>query len=566
MPSASSGRYQSRLFNFFHQHSQRLSSSVGQTWRKVKVATNWSLEALLYPVFVLIQKAVDSAGQQLNPQVETNQNQLNSHEDDSNSSSENLLIADAPIINLLEMVKNLPSRESDSSLAATETRINYVDYHQTTEVNETVKNYLPQIQGVATHLKNRHLVLVTNDNKILDILTLKQQQRLQDKIISEIAEYCHTWRLLKAKKADNQINVLPEINQLLNKLTATPGKQQLLNSSEEAEVKPYLTKLDSAIAQLESSTFLPISQTFAGIGQRLKQQLDKFVFGKSQKITLSNKTDSQAIVPVSGKSLRQQINQLLYSEKNPLSYQTNSKPQLVVVGQKLRQQLSKFIHHPEITTSNPTDLESQTPKVLDLIRQAVDYFFGSESTPKIGDNQNLNPKTRKKLFPNFVKAALPQSEYLETETEDLWLTFGDLFGEEVEIESAETQETKQPRLTFKKPNSKLLKEYQSGGNLVKGSNRKNSDIVSQNHQKAKSRRITLPKPEKAEIYTFSNQEVGDKPDYIEINASTISYEKHPIELILDWLDRIILWIEERIANNLRRASLAFQFIQRLFGF
>jgi hypothetical protein len=564
MPSASSGRYQSRLFNFFHQHSQRLSSSVGQTWRKVKVATNWSLEALLYPVFVLIQKAVDSAGQQLNPQVETNQNQLNSH-DDSNSSSENLLIADAPIVNLLEMVKNLPSQQNPSSLTATEERINYVEYHQTTEVNETVKSYLPQVQGVATHLKNRHLVLVTNDNKILDILTLKQQQRLQDKIISEIAEYCHAWRLLKAKRADNQINVLPEINQLLNKLTGTLGKQQLLASREEAEVKPYLTKLDGAIAQLESSTFLPISQTFTVIGQTLKQQLDKFIFGNRKEITLSNLPNSQAIVPVAGKTLRQQMTQLISGKEITISHQNDSQPQLTVVGQKLRQQLSKFLHSPEITTTNPTDLESQTPKVLDLIRQAVDYFFGSESTPQIGDNQNLNSQGRKKLFSNFVKAALPQSEYPEAETEDLWLTFGDLFGEEVEIESAAMQETKQPRLTSKKPNSKLLKEYQTGGNLVKGSSRKNSDIVSQSNEKQKSRRITLPKPEKAGISTSSNPEMVGKPDYIEINATTISYEKHPIELILEWLDLIILWVEERIANVLRHASFTFRFIQRLFG-
>jgi hypothetical protein len=554
MPSASSGRYQSRLFNFFHQHSQRLSSSVGQTWRKVKVATNWSLEALLYPVFLLIQKAVDSAGQQLNPQVETNQNQLNSH-DDSNSSSENLLIADAPIVNLLEMVRNLPSQQNASTLTATEAKINYVEYHQTTEINETVKSYLPQVQGVATHLKNRHLVLVTNDNKILDILTLKQQQRLQDKIISEIAEYCHAWRLLKAKRTDNQINVLPEINHLLNKLTGTPGKQQLLTSTDEAEVKPYLTKLDSAIAQLESSTFLPISQTFTVIGQTLKQQLDKFIFGKGKEITLSNPPNSQAIIPVTVKTLRQQMTQLISGKEITLSHQNDSQPKLTVVRQKLRQELSKFIHRPEITTTNPTDLESQTPKVLDLIKQAVDYFFGSESPPKIGDNQNLNTQGRKKLFSNFVKAALPQSEYVEAETEDLWLTFGDLFGEEVEIESAET---KQPRLTSKKPNSKLLKEYQPGGNLVKGSSRKNSDIVSQSNEKQKSRRITLPKPEKAGISTSSNPEMVGKPDYIEINASTISYEKHPIELILEWLDLIILWVEERIA-------IAFRFLQRLFA-
>jgi hypothetical protein len=562
MPSASSGRYQSKLFNFFHSSSQRISSNVGQTWRKVKVATNWSLEALLYPVFLLIQKAVDSAGKQLNPQVETNQNQLNSHEDDNNSSSENLLVVDKPIINLLEMVKNLPSRQDTSSFSSTEERIDYIQYHQSTEINDTVKSYLPQVQGVATHLKNRHLVLVATDNKILDILTLKQQQRLQDKIISEIAEYCHSWRLLSAQKSQTQANLVPEINQLLNKLTGTVGKQKLLASEDESEIKPYLTKLDTVIAQLESSTIAPMSQTFAAIGQTLKQQLDKFIYGKGTEIILSNQTDSQSLVPVAGKSLRQQISQLISGKEITTLNQADSKPQLTVFGQKVRQQLSRFIPNSEITTSNPTDLESQTPKVLDLIQQAIDYFFGFQSTPQLDGNQNLDTSVRRKLFSKPAKVALPQSEYPD-ETEDLWLTFGDLFGEEVEIETEATTETKQPRLTSRKPNSKLLKEYQTGGNLVKGSSKNQSSIVSQRNEKQQSRRITLPKREKIGI---SNPETADKPDYIEINASTVSYEKHPIEIILEWLDLIILWVEERIANNLRRASFAFRFLQRLFGF
>jgi hypothetical protein len=509
MPSASSGRYQSKLFNFFHSSSQRISSNVGQTWRKVKVATNWSLEALLYPVFLLIQKAVDSAGKQLNPQVETNQNQLNSQEDEDNSSSTNLLIADTPILNLLEMVRNLPSRQNTSNLSSTEEKINYVEYHQKTDINDAVKSYLPQVQGIATHLKNRHLVLVTSDNKILDILTLKQQQRLQDKIISEITEYCHSWRLLVEK---NKTNLLPEINQLLNKLTA---------STDEVEIKPYLTKLDTVIAQIEVSTFFPISRTLNVIGQTLKQQLGKFIYGEE--------TDSQALVPVARKTLRQQISQFVSSN------QTYSPRQLPVVGQKIRQQLSKFIPNSEITKSNQTDLESQKLKVLDLIQQAIDYFFGFQSTPQLGGNQNIDTSVRRKLFSKPIKAALPQSEYVE-ETEDLWLTFDDLFGEEIEIETGVIEDSQ-------KPNSKLLKEYQTGGNLVKGSSKNDSNLVS--HQ-----RITLPQPEKSGI--------GNQPDYIEISASTVSYEKHPIEMILEWLDLIILWLEERIANALR-------FLKRLFG-
>ncbi|MER3590119.1 MAG: hypothetical protein C4322_22035, partial [Mastigocladus sp. ERB_26_1] len=84
MPSASSERYQSRLFNFVHKQSRRWSEGVGRTFRHLQVAASWSLEALVYPVFILMQKARESAGKQLhatsqqtqNPQLQANYTDL----------------------------------------------------------------------------------------------------------------------------------------------------------------------------------------------------------------------------------------------------------------------------------------------------------------------------------------------------------------------------------------------------------------------------------------------------------------------------------------------------------
>jgi hypothetical protein len=39
-------------------------------------------------------------------------------------------------------------------------------------------------------------------------------------------------------------------------------------------------------------------------------------------------------------------------------------------------------------------------------------------------------------------------------------------------------------------------------------------------------------------------QVEAKPDWIETQAQTIGYEKHPLEQILEWLDQAMLWLED----------------------
>ncbi|MGH2413816.1 MAG: hypothetical protein ACRDEA_09045, partial [Microcystaceae cyanobacterium] len=38
------------------------------------------------------------------------------------------------------------------------------------------------------------------------------------------------------------------------------------------------------------------------------------------------------------------------------------------------------------------------------------------------------------------------------------------------------------------------------------------------------------------------------PDWLETEATPVGYVKHPLERLLEWLDQIMLWVEERIVN------------------
>ncbi|MEW6498680.1 MAG: hypothetical protein AB1589_40205, partial [Cyanobacteriota bacterium] len=67
------------------------------------------------------------------------------------------------------------------------------------------------IQGVASLLATRSLVLVTIENQILDILTPQQQQKLASKIRWEVADFLHQRRLdqsLQIKKATPRLSTL----------------------------------------------------------------------------------------------------------------------------------------------------------------------------------------------------------------------------------------------------------------------------------------------------------------------------------------------------------------------
>ena len=103
MPDASSNRYQSRLFNFLNQQSQRLGDRLQRTVRHLQVTTGWSLEALLYPVYALFQTAIGSASRQLHSKEQRPKLELQA--DDAGSQPETPPSADTPSQRVLEAVE-----------------------------------------------------------------------------------------------------------------------------------------------------------------------------------------------------------------------------------------------------------------------------------------------------------------------------------------------------------------------------------------------------------------------------------------------------------------------------
>lgn len=262
MSSASDRRYQSRLFNFVHQQVRRVSDQCDRAFRHLQVATTWGVQVLLYPIYLLFQSS-ELAGKQLQSSVQ--QSWLELQPNDTNSQPQTPPTPDTPIQRVLLLVNNLSSEEPIANIPTTKTlpfflsafsaplRFKFftVATPSTSSCNRSV------VRGIATQLSNRTLVLITAQNEILDILTPQQQQKIQERIIGEVANYWHF---------------------------VPPSSPPLVLFSDQA-----LAFLDRTVAELESNRLAPVSEVAIALAHRswelvelVKTRLTLSLSGKAQ--------------------------------------------------------------------------------------------------------------------------------------------------------------------------------------------------------------------------------------------------------------------------------------------
>lgn len=521
MPSGSSSRYQSKIFNFVHQQSRRLTEQLEHTVRYVQVATQWGVEVLLYPVYRLLHSS------------QLSERTLNGREPQTRQQLEpgTPPAADTPIQNVLETVKNLPSTEDTATpsngrlspanpLSLLESLwlkvipqkpSNNFNLSQSLTITEKLAPIHPKVQGIATHLENRNLLLINSDNEILDILTPQQQEKIEDLIISEVANYWRSWRLSEVKK---QSNFLPEIERLLNKLTGsnpeqlpvlTPGKEnEELDAPQSSPNSPRaLALIDEVVANLESNTLVPIQQRSRDIIQVAQTQLSIFLYGKEQ---------------------------------------------LAARGQ---------------ITVKADDLETQPFNIPALIAAAFNYFFGFGNV-----NQLDTRETETKLPGKRVPISSIRKSKNQVLTADSWLTWDDLYGNsQVTVKSSVTSSSSQNLDLSSSSSATPSADKNLINNLKKfvqkplahtglGRNKKSPRNVSPTQKKTGKvtsvKKITSSSSSnntKGELSPhYQSNQVEPQPDWIETKATLIGYEKHILEQILELLDSIILWLETIFVN------------------
>ena len=299
--SGSLGRYQSRLLNFVHLQTRRLTQKWDHTLRHLQVATQWSVEILLYPLYQLFH-ATELANKTLEAKSPPRL-KLQPQEPKS----------DAPIERVLAAVRSLPSDSESAPVRFFRFLRSKLGHYLPTPpikfsdgdrvalpINErniwlgngsrriTTHPY-QVIQGIATHLVSRNLVIVTTENKILDILTPNQQAKLAARIIFELENSQQPWQLPENKPQGQLISKIKR--HILATITGI-SKAHIPALPEGRPNNSFPTNklmswLDTSVAKWETKALLPIqkrSQEMIAIAQT---ELKILIYGKPEDIAVN---------------------------------------------------------------------------------------------------------------------------------------------------------------------------------------------------------------------------------------------------------------------------------------
>ena len=590
---SSSGPYQSRLFNLLNRHRIRWSDRVTQAVRQIQVATEWGVQTLLYPIYLIVQMG-RSTRQQLEQQVYSSAALPAGSQLELDTQLQYCAV-DAPIEQVLQAVNpwlsegneentkleeeqtniwgklgkfvpqllfNSPKksktrwfRHQNKALELTSDRLPQqgetlsnlaIGERQSLLANVSLDktNSLPQrdkkvltIQGIASLVESRVLVLVTQDNHILDILTSQQQQQLQQRIIQSLAAYRpHRSFLKTATKKILQIlpnfssedsKALPPVRfawDIINWIQTSPValKANLFGESSLVSVSSESTEISYKRCGSSRKAGSPLAE--------LSIILDRALAGLE--------TQSQNLVTFVDRT----INNL------PIKInQTDTLKQRQSPGENL----NTAREHCE-----PDPFQLQV-----LIKAAIDYFFGN-AYGNVASSNLPHSSNRIPLKPTTSSPSLPTAS-----PEDPWLSWSDLFNDT--LSSPTIAQTFQKVVTLQGDSDK--KSLPETARKPTNSRQWSRSRIKSRLQLPKSRAlfvvaseitdVTLKQQEHSTLNTTNAEVISSfsssqpTPDWVETDATALGYVKHPLEILLELLDRIILWLEElalKIWRQLKR--------------
>jgi hypothetical protein len=560
---SSSGPYQSRLFNLLNRHRIRWSDRVTQAVRQIQVATEWSVQTLLYPIYLMVQMG-RSTRQKLEQQVYSSAALPPGSELEVDTQMQ-FSAVDAPIEQVLQAVKPflIEGNEEKSELEDKQTNIwgklgkfiaqlrfyipkktqsRWLQHQnrtleltskqlfqpversdveigecQSLTTNLEPKNSLPQrnkkvlaIQGIATLIESRVLVLVTQNNQILDIFTSQQQQRLQQRINHALANYRPHRRFLKAT-TKKILRILPDFS--AKNSQALPPVRFAWDIIDWVQTSPIALKANL----FGESSLISVSSESTEISHK-RSPLEDLSIILDRALT-GLEAQSQNLVT------------LVHYVSNNLPIKINQ-TDILKQRQPFGENLNGAKEH-----SEPDPFQLQI-----LIQAAINYFFG-----KVSGN-NLSPFSSKTpLQPTNSSPSLPTAL-----PEDPWLSWSDLFNNTF-AEPAIVQ-TSEPSGAFKgEIDKKSLPE--AAKKPIKSKSWKRNKLKSL-LKLQKSRALSVVQAQSTGV-TLKQQESSTlnatdavfpspqtTPDWVETDATAVGYVKHPLEILLELLDRIILWLEE----------------------
>ncbi|HEY9628158.1 MAG TPA: hypothetical protein V6C84_12735 [Coleofasciculaceae cyanobacterium] len=551
---ASSGRYRSNVFNFLTRQSMRLQDQVSQTWRQAKMATVWGAQILLYPLYVgfqatrLVGKQLRQTARQVLPRLRAVVQTV----EPPGTEAAAFLFADTPIQRSLQALSDLklmlpadrlalqldpqdpsapgiwvvvggaiasslmpsllPGGESSGALAqGSQKAIRLSVSLPTSPERSGMQAFEPssrtmqaqeaiQIQSIAALLDSHKLVLVDVQNQLLDVLSPEQQMILQRRIAGDVANYwrqqrdlaeAYPWvdRFLPLPK--DRALALPPIRtfwQLMAWMQTSPVAVAT-NLFQESKLLPSLpvsrAMVEASPALRSAAAWATGDQMVENLGQWLRQTWQTFAAPEASRLRASSYPLLKA-APANGK---------------PHSLTSEPLPSPPTLAERVLQWSRGLRRSPLPAWTNPStsllnghssqNLPSQNSSSQSLSSQ----HLPSAPAPRPAQWMQRSPRSpqvqppMRQPIPGYDRSGYSTPQPLQTASPQLPEQFG------------ETQ------------------------------------IVSASSTKISSQSSSA-----------DENELVAKPSWIEAEVRLVAYEKHPIEQLLDWLDRGMTWVEDRVVG------------------
>jgi hypothetical protein len=633
------GPYQSRLLNFISKQSRQVADNCDRTWRQIKEATLTATQILLYPAYLLVQSSrmlgrqlressqkvdlpeLQEFGDDENPDLGQNWYQGEVSEESSiaeilhlaenllNSSQTAKTLASFPLlIDRGNAVNDLPPAINFSGQTAK---------HQTTSVLEhplakTELKPQPKVEGIASFIPARTLVLVGGENQILDILTPEQQEILEGSITWEIANSGPERREITQKELKFNLG-----------LESAAKKAQL----------PPVRRFWELMAWLQTSPVALKRNQFGESILAVKKSIDRnSILVQKARAQLEAKTAQQSITASNSidrntPKLETNFNSKFDRPANPLSFVTLLDRAAVNLEEFTLPPSAKTTAQPpenpgvKINTSGTeTNLDLSARDILEKYARNIEQMIWSSVDHLLGKETAASDNTEKAVAIQYYLKQRQEQENTQNspEADRPWLNWQDLFGEaapqhlidgssepeaatlsqlsqsspKVKQEVAELREMPEGRSTAvsispypeaihrmlgqlkqtllaKSPksqpqtasdlantqkNSSALAAESTPGRAPETQVPKNTNPNTRPNSQspaaitAPTSRYTPATPAAAEP---KNHSAGVQPEgeYLETKAESMGYIKHPLEQVLEWLDRVMLRLEN-IAEQL----------------
>ncbi|MEG3859897.1 hypothetical protein [Microcoleus sp. herbarium12] len=622
------GPYQSRLLNFISKQSRQVADNCDRTWRQIKQATLSTTQILLYPAYLLVQSSRMLSRQLRESSQKIDLPELQEFVGENPDLSENWYLRPGSEESSIDQILNLAENLLNSSQAATTaacfpqliqentaaTSKAASDLHPAINLSlQAAKNQTtsalkyplaktkltspPKVQGIASFIPARTLVLVGGENRILDILTPQQQELLESRITWEVA------------------NCGPERREITQKeLKFNLG---LESAAKKAQLPP-MRRFWELMAWLQTSPVALKRNQFGESILAVKSAIDRNAIllqkasapiapanNAPQSIPALKATDSPS------PELANNFNSKFDRSGNPLSFVTLLDRAAVNLEEfTLPPATQTATTNPQVTnntSSSENNLGLSAREILEKYAQNIEKMIWSSVDNLLGKETAASNNTEKAVsIQYYLKQREREKAEKSSEVDRPWLKWEDLFGEpapqqliaastaaeaqsdtsqsipKVKQEKAESSESrstaiptspypeaihrllaqlKQSLLATKVPknqpettanlavtpeNSSPLATAPTPGHETQVSKHTNLNTSPTNQLKAAISQQTGQYSPATTAAQAKNQSAAApaEDEYLETKAESMGYIKHPLEQVLEWLDLLMLRIEK----------------------